>query len=261
EADKVLFLIQQLLQPAAERVSAALFMEVAPSLVGLAVIRLDQPGQQLFQRLGITQFGIAQGQAGGLAVRLLVNLVNNTVVDGHTGIRSGRTETGLTNGSAAARYSSCRSVANRDGRVVGQVELPGADMKHMLMAALLGGSVSLATAEPLPAWHHPLPEPAAQAERVVQQLDTAAGRWLSADEVVERLARAEQVLVGEQHDNVDHHRLQLWLLQQLQHQRPQASLLLEMLTPSQQPAVEALQQQPFQGEVTDPEQQLQWNPG
>lgn len=134
-------------------------------------------------------------------------------------------------------------------------------MKHMLMAALLGGWVSLATAEPLPAWHHPLPEPAAQAERVGQVLDTAAGRWLSADELVERLARAEQVLVGEQHDNVDHHRLQLWLLQQLQHQRPQASLLLEMLTPSQQPAMDVLQQQSFQGDVTDPEQQLQWNPG
>ena len=134
-------------------------------------------------------------------------------------------------------------------------------MKHMLMAALLGGWVSLATAEPLPAWHHPLPEQAAQAERVGQVLDTAAGRWLTADELVERLAHAEQVLVGEQHDNLDHHRLQLWLLQQLQHQRPQASLLLEMLTPSQQPAVDALQQQPFQGDVTDPEQQLQWNPG
>lgn len=133
-------------------------------------------------------------------------------------------------------------------------------MKHMLIAVLLGGWVSLATAEPLPAWHHALPEPTEQAERVGQVLDTASGQWLTASDLVERLAGAGQVVVGEQHDNVDHHRLQLWLLQQLQHQRPQASLLLEMLTPSQQPAVDALQQQ-SQAEVADPEQQLQWNPG
>src|SRR5690606_36242899 len=117
KADKVLFLIQQLLQPAAERIGAAFLVEITPGLVRLAVICLYQSRQQLFQRLGIAQLGIAQGQAGGLAVRLLVNLMNNTVVDGHTGIRSGRTgkqRSAEPMRSAAARYSSCRYVANHD---------------------------------------------------------------------------------------------------------------------------------------------------
>jgi uncharacterized iron-regulated protein len=49
------------------------------------------------------------------------------------------------------------------------------------------------------------------------------------------------VLVGEQHDNPDHHALQLWLLRQLAAQRPQGSLLMEMLNPDQQAKVDAAQ--------------------
>ena len=40
---------------------------------------------------------------------------------------------------------------------------------------------------------------------------------------VERLAKAPRVLVGEQHDNPDHHALQLWLSRELAAQRPQGS--------------------------------------
>lgn len=131
-------------------------------------------------------------------------------------------------------------------------------MKRMMLSGLLLGWVMLAAAEPLPPWHN---TPTEQAERAGRVLDTATGLWLSADELVERLAHAEHVLVGEQHDNVDHHQLQLWLLRQLQQQRPQASLLLEMLTPSQQPAVDALQQRGDGDDSSDLEQQLKWNPG
>ncbi|MGE8148896.1 ChaN family lipoprotein [Pseudomonas frederiksbergensis] len=64
--------------------------------------------------------------------------------------------------------------------------------------------------------------------------DLHSGQSLTAQELVARLAKPARVIVGEQHDNRDHHQLQLWLLQALGQQRPQGSLLLEMLTPDQQ---------------------------
>jgi uncharacterized iron-regulated protein len=68
--------------------------------------------------------------------------------------------------------------------------------------------------------------------------DLRSGQSLTAQELVIRLAKPSRLIVGEQHDNRDHHQLQLWLLQALGQQRPQGSLLLEMLTPDQQPRVD-----------------------
>ncbi|MCF5704139.1 ChaN family lipoprotein [Pseudomonas syringae] len=72
--------------------------------------------------------------------------------------------------------------------------------------------------------------------------DLRNGEVLTAQQLVNRLAAPEQVIIGEQHDNADHHAAQLWLLQSLGERRPQGSLLLEMLTPDQQPKVDALRQ-------------------
>ena len=68
--------------------------------------------------------------------------------------------------------------------------------------------------------------------------DLRTGQTLTAQELIERLAKSSRLIVGEQHDNRDHHQLQLWLLQSLGEQRPQGSLLLEMLTPDQQQRVD-----------------------
>lgn len=68
--------------------------------------------------------------------------------------------------------------------------------------------------------------------------DLRTGQALTAQELVLRLAEPSRLIVGEQHDNRDHHELQRWLLQVLGEQRPQGSLLLEMLTPDQQPRVD-----------------------
>nr|WP_256680153.1 ChaN family lipoprotein [Pseudomonas sp. Marseille-P9899] len=73
--------------------------------------------------------------------------------------------------------------------------------------------------------------------------ETASGRLLTPEQLVSRLAAAPRVLVGEQHDNPDHHALQRWLLQALVQQRAQGSLLLEMLEPAQQANVDAVRQQ------------------
>jgi len=72
--------------------------------------------------------------------------------------------------------------------------------------------------------------------------DLRSGEVLSAQQLLARLADPERLIMGEQHDNPDHHAAQLWLLQALGEQRTQGSLLLEMLTPNQQAKVDAARQ-------------------
>lgn len=74
--------------------------------------------------------------------------------------------------------------------------------------------------------------------------DLRNGQVLTAQELLERLAKPSRLIVGEQHDNRDHHQLELWLLQSLGEQRPQGSLLLEMLTPDQQSRVDDVRHAP-----------------
>ncbi|MFK8328992.1 ChaN family lipoprotein [Pseudomonas sp. BJa5] len=84
---------------------------------------------------------------------------------------------------------------------------------------------------------------------VIREL--ATGRTLTPQQLVERLAAAPRVLVGEQHDNPDHHAVQLWLMRQLAAQRPQGSLLMEMLNPDQQSGVDAAQAASRAGQTPD----------
>ena len=70
------------------------------------------------------------------------------------------------------------------------------------------------------------------------------------------------MLVGERHDNPDHHALQLWLLRALAAQRPQGSLLLEMLTPDQQVKVDQVRAAIAAGQAPqDILGALNWQPG
>lgn len=78
---------------------------------------------------------------------------------------------------------------------------------------------------------------------VGQILDTATGQWSSPQEMLLRLSEADHLVLGEQHDNPDHHALQLWLLQNMSQRRDQATVALEMLTADQQLVVEQLQEQ------------------
>jgi uncharacterized iron-regulated protein len=72
--------------------------------------------------------------------------------------------------------------------------------------------------------------------------DLRSGQVLTPQQLLTRLAEPEQLIIGEQHDNADHHAVQLWVLRSLGEQRPQGSLLLEMLTPDQQPRVDQVHQ-------------------
>jgi uncharacterized iron-regulated protein len=72
--------------------------------------------------------------------------------------------------------------------------------------------------------------------------DLRSGQELTAQQLLTRLAEPEQLIIGEQHDNADHHAVQLWVLRSLGEQRSQGSLLLEMLTPDQQSRVDQVHQ-------------------
>jgi len=91
---------------------------------------------------------------------------------------------------------------------------------------------------PLPVWQSSEGLAHADLGRIV---DLASGRTLTADELIQQLSAAPLVLVGEQHDNLGHHALELWLLQALQARRAQGSVLLEMLDDGQQLSVEQAQ--------------------
>ncbi len=82
---------------------------------------------------------------------------------------------------------------------------------------------------------------AAPAGRIV---DLHTGQILTPAQLLEQTARVERLLVGEKHDNPAHHAIELWLAEQLATRRSTGAHLLEMLVPSQQTAVAALQANP-----------------
>jgi uncharacterized iron-regulated protein len=64
-------------------------------------------------------------------------------------------------------------------------------------------------------------------------------RYATARDVVAALGKADFVLLGEKHDNPDHHRVQAWLLRQMIESGRRPAVAFEMLTESQQAALDA----------------------
>ena len=131
-------------------------------------------------------------------------------------------------------------------------------MRSLLLVCL----VLLAACQPLPplpAWQSPERRDAAEVGTI---LDLHSGVRLTPAQLVARLASAPRLLVGEQHDNPDHHALQLWLLQALASRRQPGALLLEMLNPEQQGAVDAVRAEAARGRwPADLPQALAWQKG
>lgn len=109
-------------------------------------------------------------------------------------------------------------------------------MRYVLILLLSSLLCACQNTPPLPAWQSPegLGHP-----ELGEIRDLRSGARLTPGQLLQRLAAAPRVLVGEQHDNPDHHALELWLLRGLAAQRRQGSVLLEMLEPTQQPRVDA----------------------
>ena len=132
-------------------------------------------------------------------------------------------------------------------------------MRTLLVFVAIVLSGCQASLPPLPAWQSPEGHEHADLGQIV---DLRTGQRLSPQQLIEQLAPAPRVLVGEEHDNPDHHALQLWLLQALEAQRAQGSVLLEMLTPDQQGKVDALRARLSEGKpVADLPAALVWHKG
>ena len=131
---------------------------------------------------------------------------------------------------------------------------------RVVLVAVLGLLSACQSSVPeVPAWQAPAQRDHAQLG-VIEDLRT--GQRLTPEMLLARLEGAPRVLVGEKHDNPDHHALQLWLLRGLARERAQGSLLLEMLNPDQQGAVDAVQQRLRQGErLENLPRQLGWQQG
>ncbi len=92
-------------------------------------------------------------------------------------------------------------------------------MKKVLLVpllALLAACQGQVAAPPLPDWQSP--EERDSAELGVIR-DLCSGEQLSPAQLLDRLAAAPRVIVGEQHDNPDHHALELWLVRALAERR------------------------------------------
>ena len=127
----------------------------------------------------------------------------------------------------------------------------------LVAAALL--SACQASLPALPAWQSP---EGLQHPELGQIVELRTGARLTPEQLLTRLSAAPKVLVGERHDNPDHHALQLWLLRALAAQRPQGSLLLEMLTPDQQVKVDQVRAAIAAGQAPqDILSALNWQPG
>jgi uncharacterized iron-regulated protein len=89
-----------------------------------------------------------------------------------------------------------------------------------LACALVGGP------EPWRAWESAHDRDHPMTGRII---DVAAGREIPPRLLVERLAAARFVLLGEKHDNPDHHRLQAWVIEQLARGGQRRAVAFEML--------------------------------
>jgi uncharacterized iron-regulated protein len=85
-------------------------------------------------------------------------------------------------------------------------------------------------------WHAPLGREDEQLNRIY---DLAARATVTPADLVARARAADFLLLGEKHDNPDHHRLQAWLIDSLARSGRRRALVLEMLTPAQETQLRA----------------------
>ncbi|CAI1512161.1 Uncharacterized iron-regulated protein [Serratia quinivorans] len=102
----------------------------------------------------------------------------------------------------------------------------------ILLAALALGACSQA----------PVSSPKNSLDNLGKITDLRSGESLSPEQLLTRLAAQPRVIVGEKHDNPYHHQIELWLVENLPQQRPQGSVLMEMINPNQQAKVSQVKQ-------------------
>lgn len=92
--------------------------------------------------------------------------------------------------------------------------------------------------------------------------NTQTGALLTPQQLLDVMSDAPMIIVGEEHTNIAHHNIELWLLKNLQQRRPQGSVLLEMITQDQQPAVDEVKQTQASGSTMSEDkvqENIHWN--
>lgn len=102
----------------------------------------------------------------------------------------------------------------------------------LLTGALLIGAAR--ASEPTEQWHTTLGRDHPLTGRI---WDVGAARFIDPAALVERLAQSRFILLGEKHDNPDHHRLQAWLLRALIAAGRHPAVGFEMFEIDQAPAI------------------------
>ncbi|ELA09657.1 hypothetical protein MOMA_04605 [Moraxella macacae 0408225] len=101
----------------------------------------------------------------------------------------------------------------------------------------------------------PINQTASQINSQNQIINLNTKQPLSFSEFAKQLSKFDAVILGEYHDKPNQHSLAAGLLDALQQQRPQGSLLLEMLTVEQQDLVDKARQKP---NLNDLQAALNW---
>jgi uncharacterized iron-regulated protein len=101
------------------------------------------------------------------------------------------------------------------------------------VAAIVAGLLLLAAA-PLPEWQSPL----GRDHPLIGTIwDMRANTAISPETLIARLGARRYVLLGEKHDNADHHRLQAWVLGELIAAGRRPAVAFEMFRADQAPAI------------------------
>ena len=116
-------------------------------------------------------------------------------------------------------------------------------MRHRILGAVLVVALgaSIARAEPAD-WRSPIARDHPLVGRIWQP---ASGAFVAPETVEDAAAKADVVLLGEKHDNEDHHRLQARLIRAMIGAGRRPAVVFEMITEDRQGALDAwLSQQP-----------------
>jgi uncharacterized iron-regulated protein len=97
----------------------------------------------------------------------------------------------------------------------------------LALACVRGPSAPDVLAEPWRTWESPLGRDNPLAGRIY---DTRAQRFVTPEDAAARAREADFVLLGEKHDNPDHHRLQAWLIAEITRDGRRPAVVLEMIS-------------------------------
>jgi uncharacterized iron-regulated protein len=115
---------------------------------------------------------------------------------------------------------------------------PSVPFRLKMVVLLLAGAVSACTQAPdaPPPWESRV---AADHPLVGRIWRVSDGRFVGREELASALVRADLVLLGETHDNPDHHRIQAWATRRIVAAGKRPGIALEMIRADQQDIVDA----------------------